>query len=129
MHARKFQGYVHDGLDFEVRWPNGQHEDDDDDAEVETKKAKGKSSAKKKAAKQKAVCEQKKKNKAKQRKAKAATGPYKPGQYSEARKKFIADLRQDGMKFRDASNAWATSDAREQLLAGMSEAERKRRRF
>ena len=56
-------------------------------------------------------------------------GAYSPGSYAEARKKFIADRRGQGVSHAAASAAWNISEQRNKLLEGLSPAERKRRRF
>ena len=54
------------------------------------------------------------------------TGAYCPGSYAEARKKFIADRRGQGVPFAEASAAWNSSAERNKLLEGLSPAELKR---
>ena len=54
---------------------------------------------------------------------------YKAGEYSKMRKEYIAAKKEDGYTYPEASEAWKGSDQRAQVLAGMTEGERKRRRF
>ena len=56
-------------------------------------------------------------------------GPYVAGKFSDARKSFIAELRKNGYKYKDANTQWMLSDERASLLEGMSSAELKKRRF
>lgn len=54
---------------------------------------------------------------------------YVAGDFSQKRKAFIFDLRQGGMAYKDANNAWMMSNIRASLLENMSPAEMKKRRF
>ena len=94
-----------------------EHGTDDEDGE---KKRKPKKKAKKKSNKSK---------KPKGLRASETESLYRPGDYSAARKDFIDKARGGGMTYREGQQAWAESEQRRKLLAGMSEAELKRRRF
>ena len=54
---------------------------------------------------------------------------YVAGDFSQKRKAFIFDLRQSGVAYKDANNAWMMSNIRASLLENMSPAEMKKRRF
>ena len=103
---------------------SGDEYGDDDDDDVRAKK---KINPPKKKGKAKA----KAKGKARAAKANVAPGmAYKPGDYSQARIDFIAKLRKKhNISFREASDVWKSSHERASLLAGMSESEKKKRRF
>ena len=105
-----------------VRWKSKAEYESDVEEGAEPKKGKGKKANKK------SVKKGAKKNKPTQ-KNDAGAGLYSPGKYSEARKKFIADLRGEGASYASASTAWNSSEERTKLLAGMPASERKRRRF
>ena len=59
----------------------------------------------------------------------ASARKYVPKDFSEARLAFIRKERENGMKFREANDAWMASNERASYLAGMSISELKKRRF
>ena len=79
--------------------------------------------------KKKAKNARRKKKAVKAQAVSASTSIYKPHEYSEARKEFIKEAREGGMSYKESQSAWASSQQRSKLLAGMTEAELKRRRF
>ena len=54
---------------------------------------------------------------------------YVAGDFSQKRKAFIFDLRESGMAYKDANNAWMMLNIRASLLENTSPAEMKKRRF
>ena len=54
---------------------------------------------------------------------------YKPGEFNEIYQKFLKEKKKEGHKHRDAILLWKSSVTRERLLFGMSESQRKKRRF
>ena len=54
---------------------------------------------------------------------------YKPGEFSEIYQKFLKDKKNEGRTHREAMTLWRSSVIRERLLFGMSESQRKKRRF
>ena len=95
-------------------------------------KKKAKASQKKKKPKPKKKASPKAKNKsAKKVHANPETEgtAYKAGEYSKLRKAFIAAKKEDGYTYSEANESWKTSGQRAEILAGMTESERKRRRF
>lgn len=54
---------------------------------------------------------------------------YVAGDFSTRRQKFIRALCSFGVTYKDANRQWQDSDARKQMLLGLSESELKRRRF
>ena len=125
---RKCVYWAPDGFD-EPRWA----QDDDEDADEEEAKDQKKGTKKKKASKKqtkKVHVNKKNKGTAKAKAvASSAECTYKARNYASARKAFIAKRRKKGATYKDASAAWNASEARQKLLAGMSESELKRRRF
>ena len=100
-------------------------EDLEDPAEVKAGQKKKGQKAKVKAKKKTA---QKKKNQNKD--PKATKSLYKPGEYGDARKRYIAEMRDShACSYREASDWWNTSDERAALLQHMPRKELLRRRF
>lgn len=54
---------------------------------------------------------------------------YKPGSFKCEFEKFVMEKKAEGLTHREAQEAWKNSPLREKLLAGLSESERKKRRF
>ena len=54
---------------------------------------------------------------------------YKPGEFNEIYQKFLKDKKNEGHTHREAMTLWKPSVIRERLLFGMSESQRKKRRF
>ena len=108
-------------------------EEQDEEDEAEEKKGKKKKKKSKPSPKKKNKSAKTQKPKAKQISSKAAPKPcealYKAGEYSEARKQYIQKWMKKGFSFKECSEGWKTSAKRQKLLANMSEAELKRRRF
>ena len=69
----------------------------------------------------------------KKKKKKPANVPtdcrYVPGEFSQARLRFIRKRQAKGWTFRDASNFWNSSKTRANMLARLPPSERARRRF
>ena len=86
-----------------LRW--AQETDDDDDGEGEADEK-----TKTKQRKNRNVKKNKKKGGGKSKTLQASKSEYKPGDYAEIRKQFIKEARENGMSFKDAQLAWASSD-------------------
>ena len=54
---------------------------------------------------------------------------YKPGESNEIYQKFLKEKKNEGHTHREAMTLWKSSVIRERLLFGMSESQRKKRRF
>ena len=54
---------------------------------------------------------------------------YKPGEFNEIYQKFLKDKKNEGHTHHEAMTLWKSSVIRERLLFGMSESQRKKRRF
>ena len=106
-----------------IRWKNGQeeYESEAEDGEVEPGSPHPKKKTKKKTTVSKGAPS---KAPAKQE------STYKAGEFGQERKAWISNYRKDkGVSFREASDAWNLSDRRAELLASLSPAELKTRRF
>ena len=100
------------------------HDQEDEVAEVPNKRKKMKAKKKRKTAKgpAQAKCASKTHDA-------TDTEEYSPQRYSGLRKKFIDDLRAEGVTYKSASSQWNSSALKKQLLASLDLPELKRRRF
>ena len=110
-------------------WAQENDEEEEEEEEKSPKKAKKKKGSKQTTKKGVASKKLVNKKNASQKK-KTDSGPYKAGEYSTLRMQFIRKLQKSqSVSYTDASTAWNESEERAGLLAGMSQAELKRRRF
>eukprot|EP00439_Symbiodinium_sp_Y106_P031720 s279_g3.t2 len=108
-----------------------QEDDDGDEPGEGDAKVKGnsaKSEQKKPKGKKPKKAKQNKKGPAKGA-AKQSESLYRPGEYKDAWKAFVADLKENGRSHKEAQAEWNNSVERAELLAGLSHSELKRRRF
>ena len=110
-------------------------ESSDPGSESEAVKSKNKKKKKPKKKTKKAQAKEQKPKKTDKKNKKEAhpdgnAPEYKAGNYGQSRLAFIrARMSEQGLKFREASKLWESSEERSKILQGMSRSELLRRRF
>ena len=120
-----------DYLAFSVlRWKgNADMSDDDEEGEGVNAPAQSKKKKNKKQKKKKRAAQPAKKNKNVEPAKAESLGPYKPGNFSQERIRFMNEAKKEGHTHKVANDMWMASDLRASLLADMPWKEQVRRKF